>query len=43
MERNYFNNKIKHIFSTDLVSGSIFEEAYQHLQAAVELIINNIH
>lgn len=43
MERNYFNNKIKNIFSNGLVSGSIFDEAYQHLQAAVEFILNNIH
>lgn len=43
MERNYFNNKIKNIFSTGLLSGSIFDEGFQHFQAAFELIINNIH
>lgn len=43
MEKNYFNNKIKNILSAGLVSGSIFDEAYQHLQAAIEFIINNIH
>lgn len=42
-EKNYFNNKIKNIVSALLVSGSICNEAYQHLQTAVELIVNNIH
>lgn len=42
-EKNYFNNKIKNTISAVLVSGSIFNDAYQHLLTAVELIINNIH
>lgn len=29
--------------SAVLVSADIFNEAYQHLQTAVDLIINNIH
>lgn len=41
-KKKYFN-KIKNIISAVLVSGSIFNEAYQHLQTAVEFIINNIN
>lgn len=42
-EKNYFNNKIKNIVGAVLVSRSTFNEAYQPIQIAVELIINNIY
>lgn len=41
-EKNNFNKKIKNIINAVLVSGNIFNEAYQCLQTAIEFTINNI-